>query len=128
MEKKVFAFAMVMGMGVSAFAQEVNTDSTAVDTVAVENTVAAVEVADSVINDSTVAFYLPTDSTVNDSTMAMYEPTDSTVTDSTKTCVEKAELASVNMKKYAGAAYGKAVVTDDDDAKVAIMRKENELA
>lgn len=128
MEKKVFAFAMVMGMGVSAFAQEVKTDSTAVDTVAVENTVAAVEVADSVINDSTVAFYLPTDSTVNDSTMAMYEPTDSTVTDSTKTCVEKAELASVNMKKYAGAAYGKAVVTDDDDAKVAIMRKENELA
>ena len=73
-------------------------------------------------------FYLPTDSTVNDSTMAMYEPPDSTVTDSTKTCVEKAELASVNMKKYAGAAYGKAVVTDDDDAKVAIMRKENELA
>ena len=128
MEKKVFAFAMVMGMGVSAFAQEVKTDSTAVDTVAVENTVAAVEVADSVINDSTVAFYLPTDSTVNDSTMAMYEPTDSTVTDSTKTCVEKAELASVNMKKYAGAAYGKAVVTDYDDAKVAIMRKENELA
>ncbi len=128
MEKKVFAFAMVMGMGVSAFAQEVKTDSTAVDTVAVENTVAAVEVADSVINDSTVAFYLPTVSTVNDSTMAMYEPTDSTVTDSTKTCVEKAELASVNMKKYAGAAYGKAVVTDDDDAKVAIMRKENELA
>lgn len=128
MEKKVFAFAMVMGMGVSAFAQEVKTDSTAVDTVAVENTVAAVEVADSVINDSTVAFYLPTDSTVNDSTMAMYLPTDSTVTDSTKTCVEKAELASVNMKKYAGAAYGKAVVTDDDDAKVAIMRKENELA
>ena len=128
MEKKVFAFAMVMGMGVSAFAQEVKTDSTAVDTVAVENTVAAVEVADSVINDSTVAFYLPTDSTVNDSTMAMYEPTDWTVTDSTKTCVEKAELASVNMKKYAGAAYGKAVVTDDDDAKVAIMRKENELA
>ena len=128
MEKKVFAFAMVMGMGVSAFAQEVKTDSTAVDTVAVENTVAAVEVADSVINDSTVAFYLPTDSTVNDSTMAMYEPTASTVTDSTKTCVEKAELASVNMKKYAGAAYGKAVVTDDDDAKVAIMRKENELA
>lgn len=128
MEKKVFAFAMVMGMGVSAFAQEVKTDSTAVDTVAVENTVAAVEVADSVINDSTVAFYLPTDSTVNDSTMAMYEPTDSTGTDSTKTCVEKAELASVNMKKYAGAAYGKAVVTDDDDAKVAIMRKENELA
>ena len=128
MEKNVFAFAMVMGMGVSAFAQEVKTDSTAVDTVAVENTVAAVEVADSVINDSTVAFYLPTDSTVNDSTMAMYEPTDSTGTDSTKTCVEKAELASVNMKKYAGAAYGKAVVTDDDDAKVAIMRKENELA
>lgn len=128
MEKKVFAFAMVMGMSVSAFAQEVKTDSTAVDTVAVEKAVAAVEVADSVINDSTVAFYLPTDSTVNDSTMAMYEPTDSTVTDSTKTCVEKAELASVNMKKYAGAAYGKAVVTDDDDAKVAIMRKENELA
>lgn len=128
MEKKVFAFAMVMGMGVSAFAQEVKTDSTAVDTVAVEKTVAAVEVADSVINDSTVAFYLPTDSTVNDSTMVMYEPTDSTVTDSTKTCVEKAELASVNIKKYAGAAYGKAVVTDDDDAKVAIMRKENELA
>lgn len=128
MEKKVFAFAMVMGMGVSAFAQEVKTDSTAVDTVAVEKTVAAVEVADSVINDSTVAFYLPADSTVNDSTMAMYEPTDSTVTDSTKTCVEKAELASVSMKKYAGAAYSKAVATDDDDAKVAIMRKENELA
>lgn len=128
MEKKVFAFAMVMGMGVSAFAQEVKNDSTAVDTVTVEKTVAAVEVADSVINDSTVAFYLPTDSTVNDSTMAMYEPTDSTVTDSTKTCVEKAELASVSMKKYAGAAYGKAVATDDDDAKVAIMRKENELA
>lgn len=128
MEKKVLALAMMMSFGASAFAQDVKTDSTVVDTVAVEKTVAAVELADSVLNDSTVAFYLPTDSTVNDSTMAMYEPTDSTVTDSTKTCVEKTELAFDTAKRYAGAAYDKAVATDNDDAKVAIMRKENELA
>lgn len=126
MEKKVLAFAMVMGMGVSAFAQEVVTDSVAVDTVAVDSALAFVELSDSVVNDSALAFYEPTDTIVADSTIALYEPADSTVTDSTKTCVPNVELAQTG-GKYNGVSYYEAIAVKDDTL-AAILKKENEMA
>lgn len=111
MEKKVLAFAMVMSMGVSAFAQEIVTDSTATDSVSVE-----------------MAFYEPADTVVADSTLALYEPTDSTATDSTKTCGAKTELARVDIKKCNGAVYDKAVAARKAGMFAAILKREYEMA
>lgn len=128
MEKKVLTFAMVMGMGVSAFAQEVVTDSIATDSAAVNSIVAFYEPTDTTVCDSTVAFYEPTDTTVCDSTVAFYEPTDTTTCDSIKTCPSKAEFAQTGSKEYDGAAYSKASAKEDENTIVAVLKRENEMA